>query len=136
MYMGAVTIFLFILGLCWYKGKERWWAVVASLLAVFLALGSNFLWFTKLFYDYVPLYNKFRTVSMALVVLQFTLPVLGFLMLDRIVRSDCDKKELRRKVFISGGISMGLLLLLALLQSMFGTFTGASDAGQPDILRG
>ena len=134
MYMGAVTIFLFILGLCWYKGKERWWAAVASLLAVFLALGSNFLWFTKLFYDYVPLYNKFRTVSMALVVLQFTLPVLGFLMLDRIVRSDCDKKELRRKVLISGGISVGLLLLLALLQSMFGTFTGASDAGQPDIL--
>lgn len=134
MYMGAVTIFLFILGLCWYKGKERWWAAVASLLAVFLALGSNFLWFTKLFYDYVPLYNKFRTVSMALVVLQFTLPVLGFLMLDRIVQSNCYKKELRRKVLISGGISVGLLLLLALLQSMFGTFTGASDAGQPDIL--
>ena len=86
MYMGAVTIFLFILGLCWFKGRERWWAVIASLLAVLLALGSHFLWFTKLFYDWVPLYNKFRTVSMALVVLQFTLPVLGFLMLDGIVR--------------------------------------------------
>ena len=134
MYMGAVTIFLFILGLCWYRGRERWWAVIASLLAVLLALGSHFLWFTRLFYDFVPLYNKFRTVSMALVVLQFTLPVLGFLMLDRIVRSSEDKRELRRKVRISGGISLGLILLLALLQSVFGTFTGAADTGQPDIL--
>ena len=134
MYMGAVTIFLFILGLCWFKGRERWWAVIASLLAVLLALGSHFLWFTKLFYDWVPLYNKFRTVSMALVVLQFTLPVLGFLMLDGIVRDASGSKVLRRKVLISGGVSLGLLLLLALLQSMFGSFTGAADAGQPEIL--
>ena len=134
MYMGAVTIFLFILGLCWWKGKEKWWAVAASLLAVLLALGSNFLWFTKLFYDFVPLYNKFRTVSMALVVLQFTLPVLGFLQLDAIVKSAESPRELRRKVLIAGGISLGLLLVLALIQSVSGSFTGAVDSGQPDIL--
>lgn len=135
MYMGAVTIFLFILGLFWWRGKERWWAVIASLLAVLLALGSNFLWFTKLFYDIAPLYNKFRTVSMALVVLQFTVPVLGFLMLDQIMRGAEDGKTLRRKVLIAGGVSVGLLLVLALAQSTFGSFTGAVDAGQPEILR-
>ena len=135
MYMGAVTIFLFILGLLYWKGREKWWAVAASLLAVLLALGSHFLWFTKLFYDIAPLYNKFRTVSMALVVLQFTLPVLGFLMLDKIVRSGAPARELRKKVLVSGGISVGLLLVLALLQSVLGTFSGGADAGQPDILR-
>ncbi len=135
MYMGAVTIFLFILGLLYWKGREKWWAVAASLLAVLLALGSHFLWFTKLFYDIAPLYNKFRTVSMALVVLQFTLPVLGFLMLDKIVRSGAPSRELRKKVLVSGGISLGLLLVLALLQSVLGTFSGGADAGQPDILR-
>ena len=135
MYMGAVTIFLFILGLMYWKGREKWWAVAASLLAVLLALGSHFLWFTKLFYDIAPLYNKFRTVSMALVVLQFTLPVLGFLMLDKIVRSGAPARELRKKVLVSGGISLGLLLVLALLQSVLGTFSGGADAGQPDILR-
>ena len=135
MYMGAVTIFLFILGLLYWKGREKWWAVAASLLAVLLALGSHFLWFTKLFYDIAPLYNKFRTVSMALVVLQFTLPVLGFLMLDGIIRSGAPSRELRKKVLVSGGISLGLLLVLALLQSVLGTFSGGADAGQPDILR-
>ena len=134
MYMGAVTIFLFILGLLYWKGRERWWAVAASLLAVLLALGSHFLWFTRLFYDFVPLYNKFRTVSMALVVLQFTLPVLGFLMLDGIVKSGADAKALRRQVLTAGGISAGLLLVLALLQSTFGAFSGGVDAGQPDVL--
>lgn len=134
MYMGAVTIFLFILGLLYWRGRERWWVVAASLLAVLLALGSHLLWFTRLFYDIAPLYNKFRTVSMALVVLQFTLPVLGFLMLDGIVKSGSDSRVLRRQVLTAGGISAGLLLLLALLQSMFGMFSGGADAGQPDVL--
>ena len=134
MYMGAITIFLFILGLMYWKGKEKWWAVAASLLAVLLALGSHFLWFTKLFYDFAPMNNKFRTVSMALVVLQFTLPVLGFLALDSYVKSSTDAKKKRREVLIAGGVTAGLMLLLALLQSMFGSFTGAADAGQPDIL--
>ena len=134
MYMGAVTIFLFILGLCWWKGRDRWWVAIASLLAVLLALGSHLMWFTKLFYDWAPLYNKFRTVSMSLVILQFTLPVLGFLMLDGIIKSGETAAALRRKLLISGGISAGLLLLLAVVQSTFGSFTGASDYGQPEVL--
>ena len=134
MYMGAITVFLFIFGLMYWKGKEKWWLAAASLLAVLLSLGSHFLWFTKLFYDLAPLYNKFRTVSMALVILQFTLPVLGFLMLDRIVKGEPDVRALSRKVLTAGGVSFGLVLLLAVLQSMFGSFSGAADAGQPDVL--
>ena len=133
MYMGAVTIFLFVLGLCYYRSRrEKWWIIAATVLAVLLALGSHFIWFTRLFYDYVPFYNKFRTVSMALVVLQFTLPVLGFLMLDSIVRDG--KAVTRRQILSAGGITLGLCLLLAILQSIFGTFTGPVDAGQPDAL--
>lgn len=134
MYMGAVTIFLFILGLMYWKGKEKWWIVAASLLGVLLALGYHFMWFTKLFYDVVPLYNKFRTVSMSLVILQFTLPVLGFMMLDHIVKSAEDKKVLRRQLLMAGGVSLGLLLLLAAMQSMFGSFEAQSDKGMAEVL--
>ena len=134
MYMGAITIFLFILGLMYWKGKDKWWIVAASLLAVLLSLGNHFMWFTKLFYDVVPLYNKFRTVSMSLVVLQFTLPVLGFMMLDRIVKASEDKRVLRRQVLTAGGVSLGLLLLLAALQGIFGSFEAASDAGMAEVL--
>ena len=135
MYMGAITIFLFILGLMYWKGKEKWWLVAASLLAVLLALGNHLMWFTRFFYNCVPLYNKFRTVSMSLIVLQFTLPVLGFLMLDHIVKASEDKKVLRRQVLTAGGISLGLLLVLAIAQSALGSFSSSSDAGMAEVLQ-
>ena len=134
MYMGAVTIFLFVLALFMYKGKEKWWIVVCSVLAVFLALGSHFMWFTRLFYDCVPLYNKFRTVSMALVVLQFTLPLLAFLALDRILKDGDFASGFRKKGFWALAVSGGFCLLFLLVPSLAGSFTGSVDSGQPDIL--
>ena len=134
MYMGAITVFLFVLGLLLYRGKEKWWIVAGSVLAVLLALGSHFLAFTKFFYDVAPLYNKFRTVSMALVVLQFTLPILGFLVLDRIVKQPDTRTLFRRKGWIAAAITGGFCLLCVLLPGIAGTFSGSVDAGQPDVL--
>lgn len=134
MYMGAVTIFLFILGLFFFKGKEKWWVIACTVLAVLLAVGNHFLPFTRFFYEYVPLYNKFRTVSMALVVLQFTLPVLGFLALDKMMRSDAAPRETRNCVVRAGAVTLGIILFLSLVQSLFGTFQSASDSGIPGQL--
>ncbi len=133
MYLGAVTIFLFILGLVLCRGRDKWWLLAASVLAILLALGSNLMGFTRFFYEHVPMYSKWRTVSMALVMLQFTFPVLGFIALDRIVR-DGASKEAARGVNLAGGITAGACLLFALVQSFTGSFTGAADAGQPDVL--
>ena len=134
MYLGAVTVFLFVLGLFAFRGREKWWIVVGTVLAVLLALGSHFMAFTRFFYDFVPLYNKFRTVSMALTVLQFTLPMLGFLMLDRIVRQPDAARFFREKGWISAALTGGFCLLCALLPGIAGTFSGNVDNGQPDIL--
>ena len=134
MYMGAITVFLFILGLFLYKGKEKWWIVAGTVLAVLLALGSHFLAFTKFFYNVAPLYNKFRTVSMALTVLQFTLPMLGFLVLDRIFRQPEAKELFQKKGWIAAAITGGFCLLCILFPGIAGTFSGSVDAGQPDVL--
>ena len=134
MYMGAITLFLFVLGLYLYKGREKWWLVAGTVLAVLLGLGSHFLAFTKFFYNVAPLYNKFRTVSMALTVLQFTLPMLGFLVLDRIGRDPGAAERFRRKGWIAAAITGGFCLLCALFPDIAGSFTGSVDAGQPDIL--
>lgn len=134
MYMGAVTIFLFILGLCLYDRKEKWWLVIATVIAVFLAWGSHFMWFTRLWFDYAPLYSKFRTVSMALVVLQVTLPILGFIVLDRILKAGYGKEELRKGLIISTAVTGGFCLIFALMPGIAGTFTSASDSSLPDIL--
>jgi len=134
MYMGAVTVFLFILGLLLCRGRDKWWIVASTLLAVLLSLGSHFMWFTKLFYDYAPLYNKFRTVSMALVVLQFTLPLLAFTSLSRILLSDETATLFKSKGWIALAVTGGFCLLFALFPSLAGSFSGSSDAGSPEVL--
>ena len=134
MYMGAITVFLFILGLFLCEPKDKWWVIVCTVLAILLAVGSHFMWFTKLFYDHMPFYNKFRTVSMALVILQVTLPVLGFLALDRIVKGQTTAEEFKKKIPVAGTIVAGFCLLLYIFPSIAGSFTGSVDAGQQDIL--
>ncbi|MBR2856611.1 MAG: hypothetical protein IKB85_04205 [Bacteroidales bacterium] len=134
MYMGAISIFLFVLGICLIKGREKWWIVIATLIAVLLSWGNHFMWFTRLWFDYAPFYNKFRTVSMSLTVLQVTVPLLGFLVLDRIVKEKYEKKEFMKAGYIAYALTAGFCLLCVLIPGIAGTYTGASDAGQPDIL--
>ena len=134
MYIGAVTVFLFILGLGLYRGREKWWLLAATVLAVLMAVGSHFMAFTALCFKVLPLYNKFRTVSMALVVLQVTLPLLGFVTLDGIVREEYDKKRFLKAFWWALGIAGGFSLLCALAPGLFGSFSGASDAGMQDVL--
>ncbi len=134
MYMGAITVFLFVLGLCLYPKREKWWLLAVTVLAVLMAVGNNFLWFTKLCFNILPLYNKFRTVSMALVILQLSLPVLGFLALDRIVKGGVEKKKLHRGIMIAGCVTGCVCMLFWLFPSLAGDFSSASDAGMQDVL--
>ena len=134
MYMGAITVFLFVLGLILCRGREKWWLVAASVIAIFLAWGNHFMWFTKLWFDYAPMYNKFRTVSMALIVLQTTMPLLGFYVLDRILNEKYDKMTLTKAGFIAYGVTAGFCLLCAMIPGVAGTFVGSSDAGMSEVI--
>ena len=134
MYMGAVTIFLFVLGLFLCDRKEKWWLAIATVIAISLAWGSHFMWFTRLWFEYAPLYSKFRTVSMALVILQITLPVLGFVVLDRIMRGTYEKKRFTRSLLLAFAVCGGFCLVFWIFPGLAGTFTGAADSGFPDAL--
>ena len=134
MYMGAITMFLFLLGMVIIKGSRKWWIFAAGVIAVFLAWGNHFMWFTRLWFDYAPFYNKFRTVSMALVVLQFTLPLLGFYALDKVLKADVPKKKVLTGVGVAFGLTGFICLVFALMPGLAGSFEGASDAGLPGVL--
>ena len=134
MYMGAITVFLFVLGLCLYKGREKWWLLSATVLAVLMAVGNHFMVFTEFCFKVLPLYNKFRTVSMALVILQVSLPLLGLLTLNQILRKEMDFKQFRKGLFIATGITAGFCLLMWLAPGLAGDFSKASDKGMQDIL--
>ena len=134
MYMGAISIFLFVLGLILCKGREKWWLVAATVVSIFLAWGNHFMWFTRLWFDYAPMYNKFRTVSMALIVLQVTLPMLGFYVLDRILKEVYEPKSLTKAGFIAYGITAGFCLLCVLIPGIAGSFVGNADAGMNEVI--
>lgn len=113
-YLGAAVIFLALTALFLLPARQRWWIVAATLLTLFMAWGSNMMWLTELLMRYLPGYNKFRTVSMALVVAQWTLPLLAALGIGiAIERSEqTDLKRLTRAVIRSAAICAALLLIL------------------------
>jgi hypothetical protein len=127
-YAGSIVIFLFVLGLFFVKSEMRIWLVMATIMSIMLAWGKNFMGLTELFLDHFPGYNKFRAVSMILVIAEFTLPLLGFVALNKFLTSDKleDKKEktLKLAFYIVGGLS----ILFALIPSLFFDFVGAQDA--------
>ncbi|MFI5219867.1 MAG: hypothetical protein ACHQNT_10295, partial [Bacteroidia bacterium] len=85
-YAGAIIVFLFVLGLFIVKDEIKWWLAVATLIAIILAWGKNdFTGLTDFFFDHFPAYNKFRAVSMILVVTEFCIPLLAILAFKKII---------------------------------------------------
>ena len=83
--MGAFVLFLFVLGLFIVKGPMKWCLLAATVLSILLSWGKNFMPFTDFFLDYIPMYDKFRTVASILVIAEFTIPLLAMLALKEIV---------------------------------------------------
>ena len=126
-YLGAVTVFLAILGLFVLRGSQKWWLLAISLLALFLSWGSNLMWFTRLCFDLLPGYNKFRAVSTALVIVQWTFPVLTMLVLMALWRNDIPEPRFRRGLLWSVGITGGLALFFALFGARLFDFAAPND---------
>ncbi len=135
MYIGALSIFLFMLGLFLFRGKEKWWLLAATILAILLAWGSHFMTFTKFWFDYAPLYNKFRTVSMALVILQVTVPLLGFVVFDRIIKGKYQKTQLAKAGLAAFILTAGFCIFAWLVPGIAGSFISANDTSLPDVLQ-
>ena len=78
--------------------------------------------------NYFPFYNKFRAVSMILVIAEFTLPLLGFIALNKFLISDKFENEKRKSLKLAFYIAGGLSLIFALMPSLFFDFVGGQDA--------
>ena len=118
VYVGAIICFLFVLGLLIVPGPYKWALLVATLFSVALAWGRNMMWLTELFFNYFPMYNKFRAVESILVVAEITMPLLGILALQQIVDKKIAWEKLRMNMFIAGGVTASLCLFFALFASV------------------
>ena len=132
VYVGAFVLLLFILGIFIVQGPLKWALLGGTLFSVFLAWGHNMMWLTDLFIDYVPLYNKFRTVSSILVVAEFTIPALAVLALIQFVREPRAVLQNKVALWVSLGLTLGLSLILALIP---GTFFSLMSDQEQDMFR-
>ncbi|HKK42904.1 MAG TPA: hypothetical protein VJ963_10885, partial [Bacteroidales bacterium] len=130
-YVGAIVIFLFVLGLILVKGPEKWWLVSATILSIMLSWGKNFMFFSDLFINYFPGYNKFRAVTMILVIAEFCIPLLGFLALRDIYKGNLKKSEILKGIKIATAVTGGFLLLVIFIPGIAGSFIGPYEGGYP-----
>lgn len=125
-YFGAVVFLLFILGLFLTKGKMKWWIAISCLVYFLLSMGKNFEFFNKLFFNYLPLFNKFRTPNSILSVAALFFPLLGFYTVDRLMKLE-DKSKILKPLYISAGILSVIALYFAFGVSATFDFQGLSD---------
>lgn len=131
VYAGAFVCLLFVLSLFIISNKNplKWALLAATLLSILMAWGKNFMGFTDWLIDYMPMYSKFRTVSSALVVAEFTIPMLAMLALrEFIIKVSGDQKQQAlRQLGISTLITGGIVLMLALFPSIMGNGMAERD---------
>ena len=130
VYVGAIVCFLFILGLFVVKGKIKWVLLAATILSILLSWGKNFMGFTDFFLDYFPMYNKFRAVSMTLVIAEVCMPILAFLALAEVMRNPEILKKNMYYLYVSFGLTAGLCSLFYIAPNVFFNFLSQGEAAQ------
>lgn len=79
IYMGAIIVFLFIMGMIVVKNQIKWPLLFLTLVSFILGWGKHFPAVNNFLFDNLKYFNKFRTPMMAFCIAQVTMPLIGFL---------------------------------------------------------
>lgn len=135
VYIGAGMFLLFLLGLFAGKSHLKWWLLGTAILGVLIAWGKNFLPFFNFMFDYFPMYNKFRAITMALYLTELAVPLLGFIFVKELIRGELDKEKTLIKLKYVGGSFVGLLIVFYVFGTSLFTFVGTMDSRLPEFLQ-
>jgi hypothetical protein len=124
-YFGAAVCLLFVFGLIIVKDRIKWWLLGAVILSMLLSFGRNWPIISDLFFNYFPLYNKFRAVESILVIASLCFPILAFLAINELINTK-DKAPLFKKLLISFYIVGGLCLVIVLIPDLFFSFKAST----------
>ncbi len=127
IYFGILIVGLFAVSLFVLDRKLLVWGLVLVVISLLLSMGKNALWFSELFFYNVPLYNKFRSVTMIIAIPQLIFPMFGFMALDKIVSGGLKAGDIKKILMRSLIIVSGLLLFWLIFKKAFFDFEGAHD---------
>ena len=135
-YVGAVFIYLFVLGALLLRGPVKKWLLAATIFSIVMSWGKNFGLLTDLFIDYVPLYNKFRAVSSIQVIAEISIPLLGILALKQWLEEDLAEQEKLKAFKWSTLVVGGLALLFTAVGTYLFAFESYRDPSFDNMLQG
>ncbi len=128
VYFGALVCFLFVFGMFVVRSQYKWWLFGGAVFLTFLALGRYMDWFNDIMFHYLPLYNKFRTVEMALVIPGLVFPVIAIWGLKELLAGDVDKEKFKKGMLGALAITGGLCLIVWLMPNLLLDFRSELDA--------
>jgi hypothetical protein len=128
-YAGAIICFLCVIGIILADRRYVAWLVPIGMLGIMMSWGSSFESFNYFLFDYLPAYNKFRSVTFALLLTLFAMPLLGLLGLEKLLSMKWI--DVRKKIMWPVAGLVGVLLLLALTGG-FGSFLREGEAQLPE----
>ncbi|MDL2256390.1 YfhO family protein [Parabacteroides sp. OttesenSCG-928-K15] len=128
VYLGALICFLFLLGMFVIKNPMKWWLFAGAVFFILLSLGKNLAWFNNFMFDYLPMYNKFRTPEMALVIPGLVFPIIACWGVKEILENKVELKPLKAGLIWSLAIAGGICLVIWLLPNAFLNFQSPADA--------
>jgi hypothetical protein len=110
VYIGIIIMFLAVLGLVFLTNPIKWALFAVAVLTLALSWGKNFMGLTNFFLENVPGYNKFRAVTIILVMVELCIPILGALFLDLLIKEREKIKEKKKIFLISSGVFVVFLI--------------------------
>jgi len=122
-YLGITVVFLALLGLLLIKGR----LLGGIILSLTLSWGKNLDFLTRIFVEYIPLYNKFRAVSSIQVILELLIPIAAVFGLYQLFNEKTSFQERQKKFLISLGVFGGLCIIFWLFGGSLFSFKSPND---------
>lgn len=123
IYFGAIVCFLFVMGAFLARGPEKWWLLTGGIFMIMLAWGKHF-FLNDILYSALPMFNKFRAVTMAFGIAQMCFAGLAAFGLQKFFDADISMDKKKMALYAGLGIT-GLLCLIA---AFTGGGSGPNDA--------
>ncbi|PZP49615.1 MAG: hypothetical protein DI598_07385 [Pseudopedobacter saltans] len=126
-YSGTLICLLAIVGLFVLpKNSDKWWLLASLVFGLILSFGQYLPGINGFLFKVLPMYNKFRAPSMAMVIPQWILPIMAGLCLQQIFVTDKKvwdiKKDFKPVLYGLGGI-----LALCILIYLFSDYSSPMD---------
>jgi hypothetical protein len=131
VYIGVIVLFLSVLGMVFLKNPVKWALLAVSIITLALSWGKNFMGLTDFFLDNIPGYNKFRAVTIILVMVELCVPIIGVLFLDMLAKEREQLKDKKKLFLITSGVVFVFLFAVKVI-GLGDNYSTESDARQMD----